>query len=206
MLASIPPCISSRAAGAGWVLVTSFQFVSSPSLCLYISCLLCSFFYILKWLCPLSFLQLSAIDVSARTTMKGAANCDKHCELQNSVNQQILERKLHFRDIPESMPASVSNHLIPATRIASSCLVVSCCSGVSLCVRGCSLLLKCLALDTSKALEVLPAAHSESSNILAFLLCCSGSLDSPLATLQAIGVFKLPLCFSEDMKSGQQTR
>ena len=63
-------------------------------------------------------LQLSAIDVSARTTMKGAANCDKHCELQNSVNQQILERKLHFRDIPESMPASVSNHLLPATRTA----------------------------------------------------------------------------------------
>jgi hypothetical protein len=38
--------------------------------------------------CPLLFsLQLSAIDVSARRTMKGAANCDKHCELQNSVNQ-----------------------------------------------------------------------------------------------------------------------
>ena len=35
----------------------------------------------------LLFLQLSAIDVSARTTMKGAAKCDKHCELQNSVNQ-----------------------------------------------------------------------------------------------------------------------
>ncbi len=33
------------------------------------------------------FLQLSAMNVSARTTMKGAANCDKHCELQNSVNQ-----------------------------------------------------------------------------------------------------------------------
>jgi hypothetical protein len=32
-------------------------------------------------------LQLSAMNVSARTTMKGAANCDKHCELQNSVNQ-----------------------------------------------------------------------------------------------------------------------
>ena len=31
--------------------------------------------------------QLSATDVSARTTMKGAAKCDKHCELQNSVNQ-----------------------------------------------------------------------------------------------------------------------
>ena len=53
-------------------------------------------------------LQLSATDVSARTTMKGAAKCDKHCELQNSVNQQVLERILRFRDIPESMPASVS--------------------------------------------------------------------------------------------------
>ena len=55
-----------------------------------------------------SSLQLSAIDVSARTTMKDAANCDKHCDLQNSVNQWSSERKLHFRDIPESMPASVS--------------------------------------------------------------------------------------------------
>ena len=35
----------------------------------------------------LLLLQLSAMDVSARTTMKGAAKCDKHCELQNSVNQ-----------------------------------------------------------------------------------------------------------------------
>ena len=32
-------------------------------------------------------LQLSATDVSAQATMKGAAKCDKHCELQNSVNQ-----------------------------------------------------------------------------------------------------------------------
>ena len=32
------------------------------------------------------FLQFVAMDVSARTTMKGAAKCDKHCELQNSVN------------------------------------------------------------------------------------------------------------------------
>ena len=52
--------------------------------------------------------QLSATDVSVRTTMKGAAKCDKHCELQNSVNQQGFERILRFRDIPESMPASVS--------------------------------------------------------------------------------------------------
>ena len=55
-----------------------------------------------------SYSQLSAMDVSARTTMKGAAKCDKHSELQNSVNEQELERILCFRDIPESMPASVS--------------------------------------------------------------------------------------------------
>ena len=40
-----------------------------------------------RWLSISVFLQLSAIDVSARTTMKGAAKCDKHCELQDSVNQ-----------------------------------------------------------------------------------------------------------------------
>ena len=55
-----------------------------------------------------SYLQLSAMDVSVRSTMKGAAKCDKHCELQNSVNRQGLERILCFWDIPESMPASVS--------------------------------------------------------------------------------------------------
>jgi len=27
------------------------------------------------------------MDVSAQATMKGAAKCDNHCELQNSVNQ-----------------------------------------------------------------------------------------------------------------------
>ena len=32
-------------------------------------------------------LQFSATDVSVRAPMKGAAKCDKHCELQNSVNQ-----------------------------------------------------------------------------------------------------------------------
>ena len=52
--------------------------------------------------------QLLAMDVSVRATMKGAAKCDKHCDLQNSVNQQIPERILRFRDTPESMPASVS--------------------------------------------------------------------------------------------------
>ncbi len=41
--------------------------------------------------------QLSATDVSAQATMKGAAKCDKHCELQNSVNQWAFERILLSR-------------------------------------------------------------------------------------------------------------
>ena len=40
--------------------------------------------------------------------MKGAAKCDKHCDLQNSVNQQGFARILRVRDTPESMPASES--------------------------------------------------------------------------------------------------
>ena len=47
------------------------------------------------------------VDVWARTTMKGAAKCDKHCELQDLVNQKKVERILLFRVIPESMFASV---------------------------------------------------------------------------------------------------
>ena len=67
------------------------------------------------WLWPIVTSQLSAMDVSVRSTMKGAAKCDKHCELQNSVNRQGLERILCFWDIPKSMPASVS------TLCCSSC-------------------------------------------------------------------------------------
>ena len=40
--------------------------------------------------------------------MKGAAKCDKHCELQDSVNQQKVERIFLFRVTPESIFASVS--------------------------------------------------------------------------------------------------
>ena len=57
---------------------------------------------------PVNISQLSAMDASARVTMKDAAKCDKHCELQNSVNQQNFERILCFRDIPESRSASES--------------------------------------------------------------------------------------------------
>ena len=35
----------------------------------------------------LESLQFSVMNVSVRATMKGAAKCDKHCELQISVSQ-----------------------------------------------------------------------------------------------------------------------
>ena len=40
------------------------------------------------------------MDVSARTTMKDAANCDKRCEWQNSANQENAERILQLRVTP----------------------------------------------------------------------------------------------------------
>ena len=58
-----------------------------------------------------SSLQLLAMDVSARTTMKDAAKCDKRCEWQNSANQEKAERILHFRDPPESMLGSERLHI-----------------------------------------------------------------------------------------------
>jgi hypothetical protein len=78
------------------------------------------------------YLQLSAMDVSVRTTMKGAAKCDKHCELQNSVNRQGLERILCFWDIPESMPASVS-------MLCCSSSTAICSAAVSACASRCAI-------------------------------------------------------------------
>jgi hypothetical protein len=51
------------------------------------------------------FLQLLAMDASARISMKDAAKCDKLCEWQNFENQQNAERILHFQVIPESISA-----------------------------------------------------------------------------------------------------
>ena len=59
-------------------------------------------------LCSELVLHFSAMDVLAWTTMKGAAKCDEHCELQNSVNQPGFERARRFWDIPGRMPDSVS--------------------------------------------------------------------------------------------------
>ena len=65
------------------------------------------------------------MDVSARTTMKDAAKCDKRCEWQNSANQKKAERILHFRDPPESMPGSERLHsnVTKQVGIAPACSV-----------------------------------------------------------------------------------
>ena len=102
--------------------------------CRHVSCAplgFCISYYLARCLAPFT-LQLSAMDVSARTTMKGAAKCDKHCELQNSVNQQKPERILCFRDTPESMPASVSTSITASGSVASP-RPAAC---ASLCVKG----------------------------------------------------------------------
>ena len=59
---------------------------------------------------PLSLMACSCMNniTSSDGCLKGAAKCDKHCELQDSVNQQKVERILLFRVIPESMFTSVS--------------------------------------------------------------------------------------------------
>ena len=82
------------------------RIVSQLPLTIIYSHQVCKFLAISLWFLTS---QLSATDASARTTMKGAAKCDKHCKLQNSANQQNFERILRFRDMPESMPTSESH-------------------------------------------------------------------------------------------------
>ena len=66
------------------------------------------------------------MDVSARTTRKGAAKCDEHCELQDSLNQQKVERILLFRVILESMFASVSFVFLRGVSLRCHVFVFSC--------------------------------------------------------------------------------
>ena len=74
-------CVLSRLVGVDWGLGTLSALASTHT------------FHPCEFLCVQCLrvltltLQLLAMDASARTTMKGAAKCDKHCELQNSVNQ-----------------------------------------------------------------------------------------------------------------------
>ena len=73
--------------------------------------------------------KFSTMDVLVPISMKNAAKCDKQCELQNSANHQIFERKWRRRD---TLPACLfqclrgfttpHTHLnvIDATRLSSS--------------------------------------------------------------------------------------
>ena len=58
------------------------------------------------------------MDLSAQTTMKSAANCDKQCELQIFEKHQNLERALRFRVTLVSNSASVSSHSTAATGLS----------------------------------------------------------------------------------------
>ena len=57
------------------------------------------------------------MDVSARITMKDAANCDKRCEWQNSANQENAERILRLKVIPSSMSSSGRSHFHAKLRL-----------------------------------------------------------------------------------------
>lgn len=68
--------------------------------------------------------QVPAMNISAQASMKGAAKCDNHCELQDSENQQVLERALHSWDMPGSMPASVLVDILCSRAQLLSCVAV----------------------------------------------------------------------------------
>jgi hypothetical protein len=53
--------------------------------------------------------QLVTVDTLVPRSMKSAANCDKSCELQNSVNHRTLERKLHLGVELKCVCSSVGN-------------------------------------------------------------------------------------------------
>jgi len=71
------------------------------------------------------------MDVSARTTMKDAANCDKRCEWQNSANQENAERTLRSGVTPQSTSSSGRSHNhAPCRNEICSSVVFMCASDV----------------------------------------------------------------------------
>ena len=72
-------------------------------------------------------------------TMKGAEKYDKHCELQDSVNQQKVERILLFRVILESMFASVSFVFLRGVSLRCHVFVFSCFNKAIRCIDTCVL-------------------------------------------------------------------
>jgi len=104
------------------------------------------------------------MDVSVRSTMKGAAKCDKHRELQNSVNRQGLERILCFWDIPESMPTSVSILWSPAAlALSGHAAVITCASR------------RALALLRHSIYMAVLRQPAKASVLYALVLCCAAA-------------------------------
>ena len=63
------------------------------------------------------------MDALAQTLMKGAVNCDKHSDLQNSVNQLVVECGIRFWAFPESMSSSLFANCAWACVCASCALI-----------------------------------------------------------------------------------
>jgi len=126
------------------------------------------------------------MDVSVRSTMKGAAKCDKHRELQNSVNRQGLERILCFWGSPRKH-AYFSVHLLGSS---SCCPVWACCCDC-LCLEMCA--------GTPEAFDshgfAAPACKNKRLVCTCVALCCC---------IRLLIFARLPS--SLDMKLGWQTR
>ena len=125
--------------------------------------------------------------------MKGAAKCDKHCDLQNSVNQQGFERILRFRDTPESMPASVSTSV--------SCLwwIPQLSGWESVCQMLVSVHQGVLPLMHSEYSAAVGEQPTERLTVVSCCLAFGGLSVVPRALV-------LGSCRFLDMKLGQQTR
>ena len=88
--------------------------------------------------------KLSAMDVLAHASMKDAAKCDTHCELQILVNHQISERIWRRWDFPAArlfqcllILSNIISPQIPDNEEGCCCCIIyntQCCSSSFICV------------------------------------------------------------------------
>lgn len=89
-------------------------------------------------------IKLSAMDVLAHASMKDAAKCDTHCELQILVNHQISERIWRRWDFPAArlfqcllILSNIISPQIPDNEEGCCCCIIyntQCCSSSFICV------------------------------------------------------------------------
>ena len=106
--------------------VGGFVECSLASFCFCLFLTLSAMFHLIRWQNGLEQTQPPVMDVSARTTMKDAAKCDKRCELQDSVNQQEVEHMLLFRVFMGGMFASVLFDYLRGVSLRLHASVFSC--------------------------------------------------------------------------------